>query len=122
MDITEPEAGWVNDGIVRDEDITYSAEAASLYSNWGDYFDPESGIDTYKVTLSVNGEVREVFEKDGTTEFMEDHTQHFEHSDFIEVSTFAYFLFSVHNNNHICQLIELKFIEKEALKIEAHLF
>ena len=85
MDLTEPEAGWVQDGIVRGEDITYSAEAASVYSNWGDYFDPESGIDSYTVTLSVNGEVREVFEKDGTTEFMEDHTQHFEHNDVVEV-------------------------------------
>ena len=85
VDVTEPEAGWVHDGIVREDDIDYSAEAASLYSNWGDFIDPESGKDTYTVTLTVNGEVREVFEKDGATEFIEDHTQHFEHADVIEV-------------------------------------
>ena len=38
-----------------------------------------------QITLRVNDEQREVFTRDGDVEFIEDHTQHFQHSDTVEV-------------------------------------
>ena len=40
---------------------------------------------SFKVTLVVNGEERETFGRSGDTKHIEDHTQHFQHGDEIEV-------------------------------------
>ena len=88
VDITEPLSGWVHDGQVPTEDIEYSSQAASVYSHWGDFYDPESGIDEYIVTMSVNGEDREEFVMRGDEEYLEDHTQHLQHADFVQVREF----------------------------------
>ena len=85
VDVTRPDQGWVHDGQDPAEDIEFSSQTASVFSNWGDFHDPESGIDEYIVTLFVNGENREEFIMRGDEEYLEDHTQHLQHTDFVQV-------------------------------------
>ena len=57
VDMTNPVAGWVKDGKDPPHDMLFSARPATLWLYWGDFFDPESGIVAYSVTVFVNGEV-----------------------------------------------------------------
>ena len=55
--MTDPVAGYVMDGHERPLDMMYSSRPASLWTYWGDFHDPESGIEKYQITVDVNDEV-----------------------------------------------------------------
>jgi hypothetical protein len=55
--MTDPVAGVVHDGHERPLDMQYSSQSASVYTYWLDFYDPESGIDKYDISIDVNNQV-----------------------------------------------------------------
>ena len=51
VDITEPIAGRVKDGLPNEPDTEFSSEAAMASVSWDGFYDPESGIDRYITTF-----------------------------------------------------------------------
>ena len=54
VDMTDPVAGWVKDGPDRPVDMAYSSRPASVWTYWDGFYDPESGIINYEITVAVN--------------------------------------------------------------------
>jgi hypothetical protein len=54
VDISNPLAGWIHDGDDQESDMSFSSESAILTARWGNFSDPESGIDHYIVDVFVN--------------------------------------------------------------------
>ncbi|XP_070573546.1 uncharacterized protein [Ptychodera flava] len=50
-DETEPVEGWIKDGLDPARDMAFGSKAASVSANWNEYFDPESNIKEYIVTV-----------------------------------------------------------------------
>ena len=63
----------------------YSSHSSSVFTNWGDYFDPESGIVEYVVSVLADGEEKEQFKLSAGEYQLEDHTLHFKHGETVEV-------------------------------------
>ena len=47
VDVTTPEAGSAIDNVAGEPDVQYSSEAASASVSWKDFYDPESGVESY---------------------------------------------------------------------------
>ena len=91
VDITPPIPGHVVDGkITSKEDMKYTSETVTKNCHWNGYYDPESGIDKYKVVVFVNNELKDTFDAKRETVF-EDKTISLEHGDQVH--------FSVHGVN-----------------------
>ena len=59
--MTDPVAGWVHDGSDKPLDMMYSSHEASVYAYWGDFYDPESGIVEYEISVDVNFQVIAIY-------------------------------------------------------------
>ena len=57
VDMTDPVAGWVKDGSVKPLDMEYTSKPASVWAYWSDFYDPESGIVKFEISIDVNEEV-----------------------------------------------------------------
>ena len=91
VDVTPPLPGFVVDGNVKDiQDQNYTSETVTKHCHWNGYFDPESGIDNYKVDVYINNELKDTFDV-GQKEYFEDKTISLEHGDDVH--------FSVHGIN-----------------------
>ncbi|WAQ98196.1 hypothetical protein MAR_022569, partial [Mya arenaria] len=80
VDITPPLAGRVADGNQGYPEQEYSSETVSKFANWHGFYDPESGIQNYRVDVFINNEHKQSFET-GTEQIFEDHTISMEHKD-----------------------------------------
>ncbi|XP_053407458.1 uncharacterized protein LOC123547213 isoform X2 [Mercenaria mercenaria] len=80
VDVTPPISGHVKDGKKNEGELSFSSETVSKFANWDGYYDPESGIDHYKVDVVINNEEKGTFEAGKQSEF-EDHTISMEHQD-----------------------------------------
>ncbi|XP_062598765.1 uncharacterized protein LOC134260192, partial [Saccostrea cucullata] len=54
VDMTKPNAGWVNDGDDPEKDQVFSSESALIAARWGNFSDEESEINHYVVDVFVN--------------------------------------------------------------------
>ena len=70
--------------------MKYSSETVTKNWHWSGYYDPESGIDKYKVDVYVNNKLKDTFDAERKTMF-EDKTISLEHGDHVH--------FSVHGVN-----------------------
>lgn len=78
--MTLPLPGKVLDGKQAGLDLKYSSETVSKFANWDGFFDPESGIASYKVDVYINNVYGASFE-DISAEVFEDHTLSMKHND-----------------------------------------
>lgn len=58
VDTTPPVPGQVVDGDNISQDIDFTSETASVTCVWSDFMDPESGIESYSLSVLVNGDIR----------------------------------------------------------------
>ncbi|KAK7498950.1 hypothetical protein BaRGS_00009759 [Batillaria attramentaria] len=61
IDLTPPVPGVVVDGDDINSDIEFTSETASLSSSWQGFHDPETQIDSYTLSVFVNGDLAEEF-------------------------------------------------------------
>ena len=47
VDATSPEAGSAIDNVAEKHDVQYSSEAATASVSWKNFYDPESGVESY---------------------------------------------------------------------------
>ncbi|XP_077996024.1 uncharacterized protein LOC144449371 [Glandiceps talaboti] len=50
-DATPPVEGWIKDGLDPTKDMVYSSERATVSANWDGFYDPESSMKEYTVTV-----------------------------------------------------------------------
>ncbi|CAH1249045.1 SELE [Branchiostoma lanceolatum] len=51
VDLTPPEAGFLQDSDVVGEDLTFSSDPATVAGHWGNFTDPESGIMDFSIAV-----------------------------------------------------------------------
>ncbi|XP_078621329.1 uncharacterized protein LOC144887805 [Branchiostoma floridae x Branchiostoma japonicum] len=114
VDLTPPEAGWLNDGDTVGEDIRYSSSPATVSGNWGGFTDPESGIQQYSVAVlrkpkdQVENEVIHESESVGLSTIFRWHHFHLHQGDQVfvnlNVTNRALGVTSVHSNGFVLDL------------------
>ena len=61
VDVTPPIPGTVSDGSDVIHDVNYTSETATVTTSWADFYDLESGLADYTVSVMVNKEVAKTF-------------------------------------------------------------
>nr|KAG5686567.1 hypothetical protein BaRGS_027224 [Batillaria attramentaria] len=60
IDITPPVPGNVSDGENAEKDEDFTSEAATMSASWAGFYDPESGLQPYTLTVLVNDDIQTV--------------------------------------------------------------
>ena len=55
VDLTNPVAGWVKDGLDPTENVDFSYVDSAAYCNWNGFYDPESNVAGYEVQSFISG-------------------------------------------------------------------
>ncbi|XP_070204336.1 uncharacterized protein [Littorina saxatilis] len=89
VDLTPPIAGRVVDGDDINNDVDYTSEAASIAAAWEGFSDPETGIDSYTLSVFVNDVLKHT-DSDIHDEQFVDHSLSLKHGDtaHVEVTSF----------------------------------
>lgn len=86
VDVTPPVPGLVVDGSDITNDDNFTSEAATVTTTWDGFYDPESGIRDYAVSVRVNDEQDKRFPGlSGQLDAFTDHSFSFSHLDRVTV-------------------------------------
>ncbi|KAK7493737.1 hypothetical protein BaRGS_00015066 [Batillaria attramentaria] len=61
IDITPPVPGNVSDGAMVTDDEDYTSETATVTTSWAGFYDPESGLAPYSLSVFINDELENTF-------------------------------------------------------------
>ncbi|XP_070573548.1 uncharacterized protein [Ptychodera flava] len=95
-DETAPVEGWIKDGLDTERDMAFSPKAATVSANWDGYYDPESQIKEFMVTVwrrpNLQGNpspqmqvIHEAESVSSSKNFINWHHFHLHHKDYIHV-------------------------------------
>ena len=86
VDVTPPVSGTVSDGSDVTHDVDYTSETATVTTSWADFYDLESGLADYTVSVMVNDEVEKTFTGlSSSLEVFTDHSFSLQHGDSVVV-------------------------------------
>ena len=74
VDTTPPVPGTVADGSDVSRDINYTSETATITTSWADFYDPESGLADYTLSVFVNDDLDKTFT--GISSGLQEYTDH----------------------------------------------
>ncbi|KAK7460764.1 hypothetical protein BaRGS_00038811, partial [Batillaria attramentaria] len=83
IDITPPVPGNVSDGENAEKDEDFTSEAATMSASWAGFYDPESGLQPYTLTVLVNDDIQTVIAGLQGEHYI-DHTFSFTHGDRVQ--------------------------------------
>ncbi|XP_070206105.1 uncharacterized protein [Littorina saxatilis] len=87
VDITSPVSGIVSDGNDVMHDVNYTSETATVTTSWIDFYDPESGLADYTLSVTINNNMEKTFTGiSDNLEVFSDHSFSLEHGDSVVVT------------------------------------